>query len=91
MQRFIFLLMVSKGHRLSAMERKLFTARQVACLLVEKQGPEKPTPEFAAEIGVTAQCIRDIYRGHSNPGNKVLNFLGLKRVRKSVLRYERKR
>lgn len=41
----------------------------------------KTQKEFAAEIGISAAYLSDIYKGHRAPGNKVLTFLGLvKRV-----------
>lgn len=78
---------VPSGHRLSGMDKKTFSARQVAAILVEHQGKKK-NADFADEIGVTPQCLRDIYRGHSNPGPKILKYLRLKRVMKRVVRYE---
>jgi hypothetical protein len=65
---------------------KLLSVSQVLLMLKEKQG-DRSTPKFAKELGVTGQCLRNIYHSESLPGPKVLDAIGLERVRQTVVRY----
>lgn len=55
------------------------TLKQVIALLKQKQG-KRSQKDFAAELGISAQFLCDMYLGRRTPGEKVLSRLGLKQT-----------
>ncbi len=58
---------------------KRLSRAAVVALLKEKQG-DRTQLEFSKEVGVSPAYISEIYRGTREPGEKILNWLKLKRL-----------
>jgi transcriptional regulator with XRE-family HTH domain len=58
---------------------KLLTREKLIALLKRRQG-ERTQKEFAAELGISEPFLSDIYNGKRDPGEKVLDQLGISSV-----------
>jgi predicted transcriptional regulator len=52
--------------------------------LLEKRKGERSWGDLSAELGVSRMTLYNIYNGFTEPSNKLLKALGLKRVQKVV-------
>lgn len=57
--------------------KKTLTLADVVSILRKKQG-KRTNRAFAAELGISAQFLGDIYDNRRTPGDKILLPLGLK-------------
>ena len=64
--------------RLYPMKRRQYTADEVVNILRKRQG-ERTQREFAAELGITQQYLCDLYARHRDPGDTVIDKLGMTR------------
>lgn len=64
-----------------SMKGKFLTVEQVLEILRKRQG-ERTQREFAAELGITGQYLCDLYLRRRDPGEKVLENLGI--VRRTI-------
>ena len=62
------------------------TEAEVILLMKETQG-ERTMRNFAAEIGVSAPYIADIYAGRRSPGIKVLKYFKIGKTRRVIVEY----
>jgi hypothetical protein len=65
-------------HHTTDMRAKQLTLEQVVALMKERQG-DKPQRVFAQELGITQGYLSDIYRLNRQPGEQILEKLGLVR------------
>ena len=63
-----------------AAKKKTMTEDEVLALMRDEQGTSSMR-EFAAEIGVTAAYISDIYNCRRRPGKAILRYLKLGKTR----------
>lgn len=69
--------------------RKL-TEEDVISIIRAEQG-DKSLRKFAAEIGITAAYLSDLYLGRRSPGEKVLGYFGIEKRKLVTYLYERGR
>lgn len=73
------------GQSASMRAGKQYTVEQVLDILRKRQG-DRTQREFAAELGITAQYLCDLYLRKRDPGEAVLRNLGI--VRRTVYEQE---
>ena len=65
----------------SGVMKKHYTREDLLKLLREKQG-DRTAKQLAEELGITPQYLSDVFLGKRDPGESILEGLGLKKSTK---------